>query len=95
MKRLLIAAALIAAVGLSGCADNKNIEGQTYQPYGIINKDTIASPNVNYEISGGSVIAAVIFSETVVVPIYVVGWDLWEPVCVKPAPGRTDCNLVK
>lgn len=95
MKRLFIIGALIAAVGLSGCADRKTLEGNTYEPYGIANKDTVASPNVNYQVSAGSVIAGILFSETIIVPIYVVGWDLYEPVCVKPAPGRTDCNLVK
>ena len=93
MKRLVaIVAALTAATAFSGCAQEKDINGTTYKPYGIENQATNQSPNINYEISAGSVIVGVLTLETLVFPIYIIGWDLWEPVCVKPAPGRTDCN---
>jgi len=40
-------------------------------------------PNINYQISAVSVIVAIVFSETVIIPVYVLGWDLWEPVSKK------------
>lgn len=94
MKRIVtIVAALSAAIAFSGCAQEKDINGATYEPYGIVNQSTKQSPNINYQVSAGSVIIGVLTLETLVFPIYIIGWDLWEPVCAKPAPGRTDCNV--
>lgn len=41
------------------------------------------NPDINYEISIGSVIVAVIFCETIIVPLYVVLVDLYQPVSPK------------
>ena len=37
-------------------------------------------PGVVYEVSPGSVICAIIFFETLIVPVVVIGWDLYQPV---------------
>jgi len=47
--------------------------------YGIANEDSKKLPNVVYSISPLNVILAILFCETIVVPIYVVGWELYEP----------------
>ena len=70
---------------LAGCNNTKTINGVTYDVYGLANMDDKKNPNIEYEISTGSVITAVIFSETVVIPLYILGVDLWQPVGVKSA----------
>ena len=72
---------LIATLALlSGCAASHTINGKTYKPYGIVNEQVVKSPDVTYQASPGSIIVGIICIETVVVPVYVVGWDLYEPV---------------
>lgn len=86
MKTLSRLSAILLVVSLallSGCASERPINGKTYQPYGIANENTVKSNDVTYQLSAGSVIVAILFGETVVIPVYVVGWDLWEPVAAK------------
>ncbi|MDE2104464.1 MAG: hypothetical protein KGL39_44930 [Patescibacteria group bacterium] len=69
---------------LSGCGNTKKINGVTYDVYGIANTDEKRNPDIEYRVSIGSVIVSVIFFETAIVPIYVLLYDLWEPVGPKP-----------
>jgi len=79
MKKLLIL--LFSVVVLSSCAEEKNINGTVYKPYGLLNPE-VRVDSVQYSISPGSVICAIVFSETIIAPVYIVGWDLYEPVKV-------------
>jgi len=84
MKRtLLIAAALASSLALAGCGNDKTINGKNYKTYGVFNEDAQKDDGIKYEVSAGSVICAIIFVETVFVPVYVVGWDLFQPVKAK------------
>jgi hypothetical protein len=80
MKKSFLGLLILAAVLLSSCADDKRIDGVTYKPYGLANEDTHKNNSIQYELSFGSVACAIIFSETLIVPVYVVGWDLMQPV---------------
>jgi hypothetical protein len=82
MKKLF---ALLIVVGLLmvSCAKEKTINGVTYRPYGILNADTQKNPNIEYEVSGWAVFSGVIFVETIIVPFYTFGYNLWEPVGLK------------
>lgn len=84
MKRtLLLAAALASTLLLSACGNDKTINGKNYQTYGVFNEDANKDDGIKYEVSAGSVIWAIILCETVVFPVYIVGWDLWQPVKAK------------
>jgi hypothetical protein len=83
-KKLPTILLLLGLALLSGCADSHTINGKEYKPYGVVNEQTVKSDDVTYEISMGSVFVAIAFSETVIMPVYVVGWDLYEPVAAKP-----------
>jgi hypothetical protein len=86
MKKLILAVALAAtAFGLSGCGGDR-VNGTYYDSYGIFNEAEVKDPNVAYEISLASVIVAIIFSETLVIPVYIVGWDLYKPVAPRHIP---------
>lgn len=70
MKKIL--SLLFVVILLSSCAEEKNIDGTVYKPYGILNPE-VKSDSVQYSISQGSVICAIVFSETIVAPFYIVG----------------------
>lgn len=95
MKRSLLALALASTMLLAACtAEEKTINNVTYGTYGLVNKDEMRNPNIQYELSGWSIILV----ETIVAPIYFIGWDLYEPVGpkdpnwvpgqVSPAPAK-------
>lgn len=77
MKKILLSLVLVLA--LSSCAEKKKIDGVTYKPYGWLNEASCKNDSIQYEISSGSIIVAIIFSETIIVPVYTIGWDLYEP----------------
>jgi hypothetical protein len=79
MKKLVFLL-LLSVIFLTSCAESKTIDGKVYKPYGIANQDAVKDPSIVYELSPGSVICSIIFCETLVVPVYTVGWDLYEPV---------------
>lgn len=81
MKKLIILALL--ALTLVSCAEKQTIEGKTYGPYGLVSKDDDKDPAIRYEVSMGSIVVAVIFCATIVAPIYIFGWDLYEPISKK------------
>jgi hypothetical protein len=98
MKKALVnmIMVVIIATTMSGCADNKRIStvenNQTvtrvYAPYGIFSQNK-ENPNVEYEVSIGNVVWGVILFETIIAPIIIFGWYLWEPV----GPKVTNSNL--
>ena len=84
MKKLTVLLALAAALSLTACgADRKEINGITYDTYGLINKDEKKNSKIEYEVSTWAVVWAVVFSETIIVPVFIIGWDLYQPVGVK------------
>lgn len=76
MKKI-IAAALI--VSMLGCATPKNIDGKTYGTYGALNSNR-ADPTVQYEPSFWSILWSVAFFQTLIAPVYFIGFDFMEPV---------------
>lgn len=76
---------VLLTVTLSSCGNDKTfiINGKEVvaETYGLMNDDKKV-PGVEYEVSFGSVFWAVVLSETLIVPIYIVGWDIMQPVKV-------------
>ncbi len=58
-----------------------------YPTYGLFNESTAKSKDVCYELSVGNVIWSIILFETVIFPVYFVGWSLYNPVRLKKGPG--------
>jgi len=61
-------------------------ECYTFQPYGVADNDK-RNDRVEYSVSVGNIIWSVILVETVVVPIVLIGWYLYEPIGEK-VPGE-------
>lgn len=86
MRKLLIY--FIAVIILySSCASNKEfkVDGETIlvEPYGWANKDTRYNENVLYEVNIGNVIWSFILVETIIIPVWLTGWELFEPIKLK------------
>lgn len=75
-----IAIMVTMAVMLAACGNDKDINGVNYGTCGAINADTCKDPKIVYEVSAGSVVWAIVLFETVVFPVYIIGWDLYQPV---------------
>jgi len=69
---------------LSACAEGKELDGKYYETYGFINIDEVKDPCVVYKGDTGSLVMGIIFSETVVAPVYIFGYDFFEPKGIKP-----------
>lgn len=84
MKHALLLLTYVLCLSLTGCNNHKVINGVDYDVYGLSNMDDKKNPNIEYKVSVGSCVAAVLLSETVIVPLYVLLVDLWEPVGLRP-----------
>lgn len=76
---------LIAIIALSSCADSKTFEradGTKFvaEPYGWANYQTKKIEGVTYEACIGNIVLDVIAVETIVIPVLLTGWELYEPV---------------
>ena len=62
----------------------KNGEKKTeyfyFQQYGIFDANELKHPDVKYEVVIGNVVWGVLLFSTVIVPVLVFGWYLYEPV---------------
>lgn len=72
----------MAVMLITSCAKEKTIKGETVAPYGWANSSE-KNENINYQVSVGNVVLSVIFSETILVPIILTGWYLFEPTTSK------------
>lgn len=83
MKKIIYVLMIIAAVFCTSCADPKTIDGRTYDTYGLLNQHEVRSDSIHYQVSPGSLVVGIIFCETVIAPIYIFGFALYEPVAKK------------
>lgn len=89
MKKLF-AILLIAGALFTSCANDKDFvdnKGVTFtaEPYGWANSDENKIDTVVYEVNVGNVVWSVIGSETLVIPIWLTGWEIMEPKRLKSA----------
>ena len=83
---------LICIAILVGCGNPKIINGKLYDIYGLLNKESKMNPDIEYTLITGNVIWSVILCETIIAPLYFVGFDLYEPVGLK---GRYEPGVIK
>ena len=72
-----IAVSAVVVLALASCADSKVINGTEYEPIGAFDDP---APCVNYDVVVGNVIWSVLLLETVVAPIYFIGFSFKEPI---------------
>lgn len=71
---------LLALLCASACAEGKTINGKYYEPYGLIDKDEVRSPAVQYRTVTGNVVWSILLGESLLVPVWLCGFQLYEPV---------------
>jgi hypothetical protein len=83
----IVAALMFGAMTMTSCSQNKDLKlngkTHTFESYGWANYNEVKNDSVLYEASVGNIVWSVILSETVIVPIWLTGWDLYSPVRVK------------
>lgn len=86
MKKTLLIL-FVTIILVSSCASPKTfmIDGQRTEvkPYGWANKDNRYNDKVVYEPSIGNVVWSIIGIETIVLPVWLTGWQLFEPERLK------------
>lgn len=90
MKKSIAAVAALSLM-LAGCGRPIQHEGKEYPTYGFLNEDSSRSKNMCYEVSIGNVFWSVILVETIVAPVYFIGFSLFNPVGPKGADG--ECGI--
>ena len=86
MKITAIILMILLAIFLfmsTGCGDKATIDGTTYGTYGLINEGGMRNEDVHYRVIIGNVVWSCILVETIIAPIYFLGFSLYEPVGVK------------
>lgn len=73
---------------LFSCAEPKTFtisknEEIVAKPFGWANENSQKIDTVVYEINAGNAILSVLFSETIIVPLYLTGWEIYEPIRLK------------
>jgi hypothetical protein len=84
MKKIVSAAAIIIlSIQLAACAQSKVIDGVEYHPYGAFNADQHKNPKIEYELVFGNLVWTIILCETIIAPIYFLGYAIMQPVSNK------------
>lgn len=83
MKKILLATLVVVSL-FTSCSDEKTFtkkDGSTFtaQPYGWGSKEDKIE-GVEYKINVPDVVLSVMFSETIITPILITSFDIWEPV---------------
>lgn len=83
MKKFIVLFMMILA--MMSCADSKTFEradGTKFvaEPYGWANYQSNKIDGVVYEACIGNIVLDVIAVETIVIPVLLTGWELYEPV---------------
>ena len=79
-KIFIIAMVTLFLLTTISCGNTKKINDVTYDTYGLINKDDKKNPNIKYRLIIGNIILSCLLVETIVAPIYFLGFSIYEPV---------------
>ena len=92
MTKRLFAVLIAVSLVLGGCGQPLTMSTKTYPTYGLFNESTDKSKDVCYKISVGNVVWSIILVETIIAPIYFVGFSLYNPVRMKKS-ASDDCSI--
>ena len=70
---------LCLLIMFSGCGNTKIIDGIEYDTYGLINKEEKRNPDIKYRLIIGNIVWSAILCETIIAPIYFIGFSIYEP----------------
>lgn len=84
MKKIIT---LAACLSLVACGRPMDYQGKHYPTYGLFNENTKKSDQMCYELSVGNIVWSVLLIETVLMPIYFIGFSIFNPVGPRSATG--------
>ena len=86
MKTIIAFILISITLFASSCSSDKDIilngKNQTFEAYGWAN-DELKNDSIEYHIVVGNVVWSVIGCETIIIPIWLTGWNIKEPIKVK------------
>lgn len=80
MKKLLVFLLILTILTVTiSCGQSKDINGITYDTYGLLTTEK-EDYNIRYKVIWGNVFWGVVLFETIISPIYFFGFSIFEPV---------------
>ena len=70
---------VLLCVILIGCGHPQTIDGKFYPTYGLFNFNSTQSSKVCYDVSVGNVVWSIVLIESIVIPVYLIGFSLFNP----------------
>ena len=90
MKKLMTLFLIASILLTTSCAHDKQVTVGTIvitaKPYGWINQESAKKDGVQYQLSAGNIIWSILLCETIVAPVLLTGFALYEPI------GSTTCK---
>lgn len=93
MKKLVSLLMIVSLLFLINCGNDKEIavldkatgqaETKTFLQYGLFDKEEVRDERIQYKVIVGNVIWSILLFETVVAPVIIFGWYLYEPIDTK------------
>ena len=93
MKKCIIFAILV--VFIASCSTPMYYDGTKYNTYGIINANNEDRSNAEYQVVWGNVVWGVLLFQTIIAPVYFLGFDMYEPVRIYRTPEKKDLLYTK
>lgn len=83
MKKIILAGLVVASL-FASCSSEKTFKKKdgstiTAKPYGWASKENKVE-GVNYELNAPDVVASIIFAPSVIAPVLLTAYDVWESV---------------
>ena len=93
MKKILSVLLVISFLFVFGCGDSKIIKipsntttgnnNVEFGTYGLFNQNDNKNPKIRYRIIIGNIVWSVILVETIIAPLYFIGFSMYEPAGLK------------
>ena len=80
IKLVSSAIILVILLNVSGCGDVKTIDDITYDTYGLFDEGSQRNKDIEYELIIGNIVWSIILVETIIAPVYFIGFSIYEPI---------------
>lgn len=90
--RKILAFCVTAGLVLFGCDRPLTIDGAAYVACGLLDPPGCMSDGVQYSTVIGNIVLSAICVETIIIPVWLIGFRLWEPVGKKPTKSASEDN---
>lgn len=87
-----IAFVIAASMALASCGRPQTFNGKDYPTYGLFNEAGSHSNNICYTTSIGNIVWSILLIETVIFPVYFIGFSLYNPSRLKHGD-HDDCSF--